>query len=148
MDQPPLAETGLLEQAVLLVRAEARRRVLLSAAGEVVGHAGWRRDGWFRWVLEVHEQDQSPLVCTIRRRLAWPSRREVRDAEGELVGFLTPGLILDRWERVALRFRDGCFVGDHGLVLARWCGERLELLDGVRHDPFAKMLLVAAVVAH
>jgi hypothetical protein len=148
VDRQPLAETGLLEQAVLQVRVEPRRRVLLSAAGAVVGHTVWRRDGWFRWVLEVHEQDQSPLVCTIRRRLAWPPRREVRDAEGELVGFLTPRLILDRWERVALRIRDGCFVGDRGLVLAQWCGERLELLDGVRHDPFAKMLLVAAVVAH
>jgi hypothetical protein len=148
VDQRPPAETGLLEQAVLLVRAEARRRVLLSAAGEVVGHTAWRRDGWFGWALEVHEQDQSPLVCTIRRRLAWPPRREVRDAESELVGFLAAGLILDRWERVAIRLRDGCFVADHGLVLARWCGERLELLDEVRHDPFAKMLLVAAVVAH
>lgn len=147
MGHTPPAETGLLEQAVLLVRAEPRRRVLLSAAGQVIGYTSWRRDGWFRWVLELHEQDQSPLVCTIRRRLGWPKRREVRDAEGELVGFVTGGHILDRWERVALRFRDGCFVGERGAVLARWGGGQLELLEGVRHDPFAKMLLVAAAVA-
>lgn len=147
MDRQARAETGLLEQTTLLVRAEPRRRVLLTVSGEVVGHTSWRRESWLRRVLALHEQEQSPLVCTVRRWLGWPPRREVRDAEGELVGYLAGDGLLDRWERVAIRRTAGGFVDGHGQLLARWDGERLELLDGVRHDPFAKMLIVAATVA-
>ncbi|MFO0841334.1 MAG: hypothetical protein U0797_02900 [Gemmataceae bacterium] len=147
MDRQAKAESGLLEQAVLLVRAEPRRRVLLTEAGEVVGHTGWHREGWLRRVLALYEQEQSPLVCTVRRWLGWPPRREVRDAEGELVGYLAGTGLLDRWERVAIRRAAAGFVDDRDQLLARWDGRRLELLDGVRHDPFAKMLIVAAVVA-
>jgi hypothetical protein len=148
VDSQPRAETGLLEQAVLVVRAEPRRRVLLSEAGDVVGFTSWRREGLLCRVLTLHEQEHSPLVCTVRRRLGWPPRREVRDAEGELVGCLAGRCLLDRWERVVIRLGGGGFLGERDELLARWDGARLELLDGVRHDPFAKMLIVAAVVAH
>jgi hypothetical protein len=149
MDSAARAESGLLEQAVLVVRAEGDRRVLLTASGDEVGYTRWQQRGWWRggpWsVLALHEHEQSPLVCTIRRRLL--PRHEVRDAEGELVGVLAGAHVLDRWDRVVMWRDDSGFVGEHGEVLARWSGGRLELLPLVQRDPFAKMLIVAVAVA-
>ncbi len=139
---------GLLEQRVLVVRRVSQGYELLNESGQPVGHARWRQLGWWRWILHVYEQEQSPLVCSVRTRLGWPPRREIRDAEGELVGFLTRQLLLNRWECVAFRFHAGRFLSEAGVVLATWSNQRLEFAEGVRHDPFAKMLLVAAVVAH
>jgi hypothetical protein len=155
--RPPPA--GLLEQETLVLRhADDGRRLLHAATGEPVGFARRRPGGLlFGWpgpTLEVREQEESPLVCTVRRTLSlWP-RHEVRDAEGELVGVLAGALVLDRWLRAALRVRaqegGGQFLDGHGRVAARWAdtrGERrLELLPEVQHDPFAKMLVLAAVL--
>ncbi len=110
--------------------------------------------GWPWSILAIHEQEQSPLVCTIRRRFTFAARREVRDAEGELVGVLAGQWIRNRWERAVIRLEAlggrscppryqravaGAVLGEQGRPL-------LEFLPGVQHDPFAKMMLLAAVV--
>jgi hypothetical protein len=155
MDHPrgttlrPLSPPGLLEQAVLLLRPADDGRLLLAGSGEVAGFA--RRRGWLWPLVEVREQEESPLVCTIRRRVTlWP-RHDVRDADGELVGVLAGRWVLDRWQRLAFRVRGKEFADAQGDVLGRWAerdGElRLELLPAVQHEPFTKMLILAALLA-
>jgi hypothetical protein len=124
--------------------------MLLAACGATVGFAR-RRRGWLLPVVEVREQEESPLVCTIRRCFTlWP-RHEVRDADGELVGVLAGQWLLDRWQRAVMRLRGMEFVDVQGAVLARWDRRdgavRLELLPAVQDEPFAKMLILAASLA-
>jgi len=156
---PAATDTGLLEQSELLVRpGEDGRRLLLGASGEVVGFSRWQGGGlWRGWpwsVLEVHEHEQAPLVFTVRRLLALAPRREVHDADGDLVGVLAGRRVLDRWQRTAMWLlpdgTGGQLLDAAGQPLAAWSeapapgGARLQLLPPVWHDPFAKMLILAA----
>ena len=157
LNQIPTA--GLLEQTTLVLRPSADdRHLFLASAGAVVGFARRRRGHWLRpWqrlIVEVHEQEEAPLVCTIRRMFTlWP-RYEVRDAEDELVGVLAGQWILDRWQRGTLRVQSlpdgGQLLDDQNAIAARWtvaAGDvSLELLPPVQNDPFAKMLVLAAVL--
>lgn len=156
-----IPDRGLLEQPSLLLRPADRDgwRDIEAGSGEVAGFALWQESGpWRGWPwswLAVHEEEESPLVFTVRRRLAVLPRREVRDAEGDLVGVLAGKWILDRWERPALAMRvgeggEGEIVDLSSQVLATWSRHgqdvRLVFALGVQHDPFAKMLLLAAVL--
>jgi len=161
--QPALAgiaaapDAGLLEQAELVARPGGDgRRLLVGAGGQPVGFSRWQgRVLWRGWpwsALGVHEQEQGPLVFTVRRLLSVAPRREVRDADGELVGVLAGRRVLDRWRRPAMRLRrdgkGGQLLDGQGQPLAAWSdgpgGARLELFPPVWHDPFAKMLILAA----
>lgn len=150
-----MRDNGLLEQVVWLVRSQGERRVLLSESGDLLGYACWHSQGlicgWPWSILGIYEQEHSPLVCTVRRRLAWGLPREVRDAEGELVGILHGRVILDRWMRTVVRIVSSRFVDLQGEMLGCWRTEkgqtRLEMSSAVQHDPFAKMLLLAALVS-
>src|SRR5690242_8426117 len=102
-------EDGILEQTVLLLRPgtapPAGQRAIQSADGRrALGLAYWRspRSPWWRFrpaVLAVHEDDDQPLLFTVRRR--WPifPTREVRDAEGLRVGWVGPAGARDRLGR-------------------------------------------------
>jgi hypothetical protein len=154
-------ETGLLEQVVLfLPRPEGGRRALLSAAGCPVGYASIRQEGgWWRWlcpVLAIHEDEDQPLVFTVCRRLTLLTRRLVLDAEGEVVGTLAWPWLLDRDDMPLVAAQPGAasagtFRTIAGDLLAAWDQEpggalRLDFHARVRHDPFVKMLLLAAVL--
>jgi hypothetical protein len=154
-------EIGLLEQVVLfLPRPEGGRRALLSGAGVPVGIAcAAEPPGWWGWlfpVLAVREEEDEPLVFTVRRRLTLLPRRWVIDAEGEAVGSLAWPWLLDRNDvplaaAQAAAARAGTFRTPAGVVLAAWSVEpggavRLDFHASVRHDPFVKMLLLAAVL--
>lgn len=147
---PGRVELGLLEQPVLVLRREGDGWRLLTDRGEAVGAARWRYRPWWRgWptaILEVREEVQGPLVCTIRRQLALWARREVRDAESELVGVVAGRWLLDRWGNVAMRRRGGELLDERDAVLATVQAARLEFRPLVQQDPFAKMLLLAAVL--
>ena len=147
------SETGLLEQPALVVSPAGGdgRRPLLAPDGREVGFAVWRRPSWWRgYTLSIHEREDSPLVFTVARRWLWPLRREVRDAEGDLIGELAGRRVLDRWGDVVMR-RDGEHLADlTGVVLAAWsqgdAGLYLEFRPDIRSDPFACMLVLAAIL--
>jgi hypothetical protein len=155
-------ETGLLEQTVLLVRPldPSGRRMLLAETSQPVGFACWsgQRPWWRRWlrpVLAVHEHEEQPLVFTVQRSLTLLPKRDVLDAENERVGVMALPWLLDRWGRPIVEVRQvqrgKCeFLGAERQVLGEWSvvGEalRLEFKPAVQHDPFVKMLLLAAVL--
>jgi hypothetical protein len=154
-------ETGLLEQVVLLLLAPdaAGRRNLLGPSGEPVGFARWQRRGpwwlpWKRRVLTVHEQDDQPLVFTVRRSLSLTPAFQVHDADDEQVGTLSFPWLLDRWGQPTAEFatlgHGGVFRTMQGEVLADWMpagsAVRLGLHQLAWADPFLKMLLLAAML--
>jgi hypothetical protein len=155
----PSPERGLLEQSSLLFPHGSRNDLrILTDTGQPAGVARWRYRGWWMrpswWQLEVYEEDQSPLLCTIWRPLALFPRYEVRDAEEELVGLLAGRYVLDRWHRCLMTFRPnsegGLYLGENNALVASWTTSpseaRLKWCEMVHHDPFAKMLLLAAVL--
>jgi hypothetical protein len=152
-------EIGLLEQAVLLLQGPgAGRRELRASTGEPVGFARRQRMGWWPWsrrILTVHEQDDEPLLFTVRRSLSLTPSFRVFDADDELVGTVALPWILDRWgqpeiELVTLPEGGGEFRTGTGEVLAEWAqaGDivRLGLHEPALADPFLKMLLLAAML--
>jgi hypothetical protein len=159
---PAVPETGLLEQAVLLIAETdaAGKRYLLAPSGEPIGFAHWRRPGpwwlpWRRRLLAVHEQDDEPLVFTVRRALSLTPSLQVQDADNEWVGSVTPPWLLDRWGRPAaelipLAHGGGIFRTMQGEALADWMPGgsivRLGLHQPAWADPFLKMLLLAATL--
>ena len=87
----------MLETHVLLLRpaVAGQPRVIADAArGKPVGFARLQHDGERGWlgsllgpILAVHEQEEEPLLFTVRRCFLW-TQREVRDAEGTRVGYV------------------------------------------------------------
>lgn len=143
---------GLLEQPVLLIHAGASgRRVILDMDKAEVGFAWWQRPHWWQSpILSVHERPDAPLVFTVQAGW-WSLRHDVRDAEGEGVGFLGRGRIFDRWgEELIYPQRSGPsgrWVDRFGTLTGVWLkrsGEvRLEFGSTALHDPFTCMLLLA-----
>jgi hypothetical protein len=155
----------MLEQRELLLppAAAPRRPILAGDSGAAVGFACWRpadsvpwwRRPWRR-VLEVHEQEDEPLLFTVRRCWTLLPRREVRDADGWRVGtLLGPLLEDDRGHRLAVRTWEaergaGVFRSRRGVALAWAAPEgdalRLTFADAVADEPFVKMLLLGAAL--
>jgi hypothetical protein len=152
-------ETGLLEQTVLLLRPPdaAGRRLLLAESGQPVGFAHQLDQGWWSWwrpAVAVHEDEDQPLVFTVKRCFTLLPRREVIDGDGELVGVIALPWLFDRWGNLAGEVRaphggSGVFQAN-GSVLAEWgpWGDtlRLEFKPAVRKEPYVKMLLLAAIL--
>ena len=152
----------MLERRELLLRPDtgAGRSIVAADTGAAAGSARWRPpDGppWRRWlgrsVLEVREDEDEPLLFTVRRCWSLLPRYEVRDADGFRLGFLVGPWVLDVWGgRQALRQADGpggaCFVSPRGDRLAEVRdepgGRRFRFGDRVEGEPFVKMTLLAA----
>jgi hypothetical protein len=154
----------MLEQRVLLLlpACDSATRAIVSAdSGAPQGFAQWRprKGAWWRLrpaVLAVHEDEDAPLLFTVRRWLALLPWREVRDAEGRRIGFLFGkwlsnrlGRRLARVERLdegayAFRQPNGRLLGEVRLGPE---GARLTFASEVEHEPFVKMLLLAAALA-
>jgi hypothetical protein len=152
-------ETGLLEQSVLLVPASpGQRRRLLAVSGQPVGFARRLEQGsWWSWWcsgLAVHEEEDQPLVFTIKRRFILMKRREVVDADGELVGTVALPWLLDRWGKPVVEVRprhstSGAFLAN-GSVVGEWSLQegslRLAFMPAIMDEPYLKMLLLAAIL--
>ena len=148
-----MAENGLLEQVILRVQTEGSSHRLYGGEGQVVGYS--RLFGgqclWLPgWKLSVHEKEQSPLVFTIRRCLTLRSRYEVRDAEEDLVGTIVQKMILDRWEQEYYTIETDRILTMLGEPIACWTRDGTAILVEmnlrVQHDPFKKMLALAAIL--
>jgi hypothetical protein len=149
---------------LLLPDASGGRVIVDAASGALLGSARWPKPPPLPWwrrplraVLEVREDDDDePLLCTVRRCWSlWP-RREVRDADDRRVGtFLGPLLDDALGRRLAVRTWDDNRLSSvirtrYGEVLA-WTveetkGVRLEFGPLVAGEPFVKMLLLAATL--
>jgi hypothetical protein len=155
----------MLENSDLLLRQDEHvdRRLILAAETEtVVGFARWRRTervGWLRVlsprVLEVREQEDEPLLCTLRRCWTLLPWFAVRDADDQPVGRFLGPVIQDRDHcRCAVYTEDGdgkqIFHSPSGVCLARLNpkGRDLHLVFDpvIDKEPFVKMLLLAFVI--
>src|SRR5262249_11438678 len=154
---------NMLETRVLLLRpaAGASRVIADAASGAPVGFARWQRAAERGWpgrllgpVLYVHEQEEAPLVFTVRRDCLWWAQHAVCDAGGQCVGSPRGRSVRARNHvRYAVpRAEGGGAVyqrpGGEPLASAVRTPEGLELTFAARveRDPFAKMLLLAAAL--
>lgn len=153
----------MLEHAVLLIardKASSRREILAADRGEPIGYALWHVPrGWCRFlgrsVLAVHEREDDPLLCTIRRSWSLLPWYEVRDADDQRIGRMLGPVVQDGEEqRLALCCADGprqaLFQTPTGIPLARLEREqeadRLTFEAVIEKEPFMKMLLLGAVL--
>ena len=156
-----LATDGImLEHRVLLVRSGTKLAVQLIVDGDsgaALGYARWQpeQSSWWRralgrGTLAVYEQEDEPLLFTIRRSWSLLPSRQVNDAEGEPVGTLLGRFIYDRYDRPVASLDKGVFRGPDQRVLAELNptteGQRLTFSDDVAGEPFVKMLLLAAAL--
>ncbi len=153
----------MLEQQLLVLRPGPSRtpQTLVEAAtGTPLGFTRWRAPGgWLRrWlvgpILEVHEQEDEPLLFTVSRCWSIAARHLVCDADDVPVGVLDRARLLDRFghlfavrrregDRDVFRTTTGCPVAEAEPVDET---VRLSFHAAVENEPFAKMLLLAAVL--
>ena len=151
----------MLEHRVLLVRsrspAPSVRDILDGDSGAALGYARWEEEAssWWRrmfgcGVLAVHEQEDEPLLLTVRRVWKLNTRRRVCDADGQPIGDLLGRLIYDRYGRPLAALEDGVFLDPDRRTLAELSataeGLRLTFHDDIAGEPFVKMLLLAAAL--
>jgi hypothetical protein len=147
----------MLEREILLVRDagdDGSSAIEDPGTGTPLGSVRpTARRGWLPLppVLEVREADDAPLVFTVRRAWSFAPRFEVRDAEGRPIGQLAGPMVADGGGRtVALLGGDGAFRSRDGTMLARVRrarhGTEIHFADAPGTDPFARMLLLAAVL--
>lgn len=150
----------MLEHRVLLLRrcsASAVQAIVDGDSGAALGYARRQaeRTGFWRrlfggGVLAVHEQEDEPLLFTVRRAWSLLPRREVCDADEQPVGTLLGRLIHDRFGRPVAHLEQEVFLTPCRRVLAKLHatpdGLRLTFGDAVVGEPFVKMLLLAAAL--
>jgi hypothetical protein len=139
------------------------RTIAAAAGGPALGSARWLgRPGPWWWplarpLLEVREDDDEPLLFTVRRCWGLTCRYEVCDADGQRVGLLSGSSLRDCFgSRLAMRRIDGpggeVFLDPKGRLLAEVQAEgkglRLRFGEAVAGNPFAKMVLLAAVLVN
>jgi hypothetical protein len=155
---------GMLEHATLLLRppdASAVQTVVDPTTGAPLGFVRRRPGGvWERWfgggVLDVREQEDASLLCTIRRGWLRPQCRLVYDADGLGVGMVLGRRLEDRHGRlVAVRRPDAFGRGDvfrdpAGAPLATLRpgrdGLAVAFTEAATTDPFTRMLVLAAAL--
>jgi hypothetical protein len=151
----------MLEHRILLLRPRPLvprvRDILDGDSGATLGYArleieasSWWPRLFGRGVLAVHEQEDEPLLLTIRRAWKLSARRHVYDAEGQPIGDLLGRLIHDRYRRPLAALEHGVFRAPDRRALAELAateeGLRLTFHDDIAGEPFVKMLLLAAAL--
>jgi hypothetical protein len=156
----------MLEARALLIRAgdaAGVRAIADAATGAPLGYArpapANGRPWWRRLpgpAVEVREQEDEPLLFTVRRAWSLLPRYEVRDAEGGWVGTLQGPFLEDRYGRRLAAVRPGpapdvwVVCGSDGRELAalvgRGGGVEVRFAEAVEEEPFAKMMLLAAAL--
>jgi hypothetical protein len=154
----------MLEHRVLLVRprsASGMRAIVDGDSGKPLGFARWETGPPHSWrrlftrtTLAVHEHEDEPLLCTIRRAWGLLPRCVVRDAEEHPVGSCSfmGRIIRDCHGRLLAAFHseDGTVRSPTRRVLAEWTatadGLRIVFRDDIAGEPFVKMLLLCAAL--
>jgi hypothetical protein len=156
----------MLEETDLLLRprdGSAPRDIIAVDSGRPLGFARWRlpdRRRLWRWcfpaTLEIREQEDESLLCTLRRAWTLLPWYEVCDADGVLLGRVIGRMVQDHEQRsFAVRHPEeqpGCtaFVSSTGRALARLKsdtdGLRLTFTTQIQGEPFLKMLLLGAAL--
>lgn len=147
-------EKGLLESNEFHLRRGAGEIIIAGAGGEQLGqiHISGRTLAFISMskVYQVHEAGHSPLVFSVIAGFLG-RRAEVRDAEDSRVGFLEGKRILDWWRRPVFYLDQKRFLGPNSEVVATLSpsGSTVSLrIEPILHgEPFAKMLLLAHVIA-
>ncbi len=154
----------MLEQQLLVLRMQPTATsptVVEAGSGAPLGFTRWRRARtWFQRlfvgdVLEVREHEDEPLLFTVRRCWSVAARSLVWDADDMPVGVLDGTQLLDRLgrlfsvrqregDRVVFRTTTGCTVAEAAPTAET---VRLSFHSVVENQPFAKMLLLAAVLS-
>jgi hypothetical protein len=158
----------MLEHRVLLVRSRTLsptapipgpgvQAILDGESGALLGYARWEvepspwwRRMFTRGVVAVHEEEDEPLLFTIRRAWGLIPRREVCDADGQPVGTLLGRLLHDRYGRQLAALENGVFRASDQHSLAELSstpdGLRLTFGEEIASEPFVKMLFLAAAL--
>jgi hypothetical protein len=117
------------------------------------------RRWWFwpsRECLKVYEHEDEPLLFSVHRLWTWPRAWEIRDADETPVGRIQKGLIIS-WRSpipevyTSTQGNGLLFLSSLGNQLGSLAKERegctLTFNEGLREDPFTKMLLLGAALA-
>jgi hypothetical protein len=124
------------------------------------GFALWQSETnrWWTWLrpplLSVHEQEEAPLIFTVRPCGLLGRQQEVRDAEDQRIGYLDGTAIRDRNYILYAQAR----LNGNGIHYENPGGDTLAIMQRtpegtvltftklIEADPFAKMLLLAAAL--
>jgi hypothetical protein len=151
----------MLEHRILLVQlrtASDVQGIFDGEDGTPLGFVRWFAEGSGSWwlpfgrcLLAVHEREDEPLLFTLHRGWSLLPRREVHDADGQLVGSILGRVIHDRYSRPVAAFGEGVFRNAYQRVLgelnATAEGWRLLFSNDLAGEPFVKMLLLAATLS-
>lgn len=163
----------MLEQTVLLLQpwqpapdnvAAARVRPVRDGQGDLVGFVRQepvQAPRWLRWlaraVVVAHELPDLSLVFLLRRSWGWPGSWEVLDAEERLVGTVRGHALLDGLGHLLAVIEQpngegrGRILAVQGRELGDYRregeGTRLTFAAEMEGNPFAKMMVLGAVVA-
>jgi hypothetical protein len=158
----------MLEQSSLLIgpwgaAATAAVRTVFGPGGETMGFVrqGPRRGPqWLPWLerrrLEIFETPDASLVFALRRGWGWPAGWHVLDADDRHIGTLRGRFVLDGFGHFlgAIEPPDpegrGRFLAAQGRELGHYAripeGTQLTFASGSEGNPFARMLLLGAVL--
>jgi hypothetical protein len=155
---------GLLEQSEIIISADS----LADSEGEKIGRFV-NLHTWSQHSLIIHELPEDPEVFRVRKLWSLLPTWELRDGDEEIVGYVQGKQIVDRWFQVLFHSRGDAsadvappetqrFVSQSGKLAAtveveapddlpsREVKVRLRFAAEVQQDPFAKMLLLGAVL--
>ena len=154
----------MLEHATLLLQppdASSVRAVVEPAAETPLGFVRPRPLGLLeRWLggslLEIREQQDESLLCTIRNSWIRPRSLFVYDADDHCVGAVRGRRLEDRTGRNLARrrtnaeFKGDAFTDPEGRPLATLRSEAdgvvIAFTEGITGNPFARMLVLAAAL--
>jgi hypothetical protein len=156
----------MLEQSSLLIGPwSANIRPVFAPGGQQAGfvkQAPGQMPRWLRWlerrVLEVYEIPDGSLVFGLRRGWGWPAAWHILDAEDRHVGSMRGRALLDSLGHFLGVMEppdsegQGRFLALQGRELGHYRSEPggtlVAFATALEGNPFARMLLLGAVLAH
>ncbi len=152
-----------------------RRRDILDADNDQAVGFAWEPESVpvLSWlmppILEVHEREDSPLLCTVRRTWGWGPRWEVRDADDNLRGTFYPAasatgglasagsplgvkagaicpMLIYPYAIEPAQSGIGMPLEEFAAVTSEADGIRLEFQPILANNPFTRMVVLAAVL--
>jgi hypothetical protein len=162
----------MLEQSSLLLQPWAnsiprelgrQQRTVTDSVGTTLGfvrRAPAHGPRWLRWLkgprLRIVELPDSSLVFSLRWHWGWPADWQVLDADNRLVGTVRGRIVLDEFGHFLAALEPPDRTGparilnlegsELGECVMDSQGTRITFAASMENNPFAKMLLLAAVL--